>query len=382
MTGSLRDRWPIVLIALIALAAALKLAQPIAAPLTLAFVTGMTLSPINAWLRRRGLHAAPAAALTLIGSGALLLVGALLLRPWLAEAVGAWPQLRFDLQRALISLRHSLDALFDVQREVIAAIDPQGDGANGGGGGDMPSLADAAWLAPQLLAQLVVFVAGLFFFLLGKDDLYLRLTRVSGLGRAGLWQEAEGWVARYFGTVGLINFGFGLCVALALSLIGVPGAPIWGFLAMLANFVVYVGPAMIAVALLLAGVVTSTGFASVLPALTFVGLNAIEGQFVTPMILGSTMRQNPLLVFMSLAFWLWLWGPIGGIVAIPLLLWVLALRPPTEAGDRPGPDRPGPDQPGPEQPRPNQPDLPMEPSKSTTETSRPAGSKGAGENTS
>ena len=85
------------------------------------------------------------------------------------------------------------------------------------------------------------------------------------------------------------------------------------------------GPALVAAALLLAGLLSFDGLAGLAPAALFVSMNAIEGQFVTPALVGRHMHVNPLLVFLSLVFWLWLWGPIGGIVAIPVLVWTLYL---------------------------------------------------------
>jgi predicted PurR-regulated permease PerM len=63
-----------------------------------------------------------------------------------------------------------------------------------------------------------------------------------------------------------------------------------------------------------------------LPAAAFVLLNGIEGQFVTPSLVGKQVEVNPLLIFLALIFGIWLWGPIGGTVAIPLMLWVLVLN--------------------------------------------------------
>ena len=62
-----------------------------------------------------------------------------------------------------------------------------------------------------------------------------------------------------------------------------------------------------------------------LPAGTYLLINIIESQFVSPSVVGRAMRVNPLLIFLSLVFFLWLWGAIGGIIAIPLLLWIVAV---------------------------------------------------------
>ena len=108
--------------------------------------------------------------------------------------------------------------------------------------------------------------------------------------------------------------------------LGVPGAILWGVVGFLLNFVVYLGPAVFTVALLFAGIAAFDGWLALAPAAGFVMLNTLEGQFVTPALVGRNMELNPLLVFLALVFGIWLWGPIGGIVAIPLLLWVLVLN--------------------------------------------------------
>lgn len=326
MPDSFDRSLPLAVLAGIAAIAALHFAEGLAAPLALAFVTGMILSPVNSSLRRLRVTPTLAALLTLAGSAVLIGIAALLFRPWIIEVIEAWPNMRFEIQKTLIDIRVQLSGLFDIQREVMSAIDPAG-AANGGSGSSdsVPTLGDAAWLAPKAMGQALLFAGGLFFFLIGKDDLYDTVSGPRGFCPDGACAAAETRVARYFGTVALINLGFGAAVALALSLIGVPAAPLWGVVAALANFVIYLGAAMTAAALLIAGTVSFDGLTAFLPAAVFVTLNAIEGQFVTPTLLGRQMRLNPLLVFVSLAFWLWLWGPIGGIVAIPLLLWSLEI---------------------------------------------------------
>jgi predicted PurR-regulated permease PerM len=82
---------------------------------------------------------------------------------------------------------------------------------------------------------------------------------------------------------------------------------------------------MVAVALTLTGIAVFDGTAALLPPLVFIGCNLIESQFVTPSFVGRQVSVSPLMVFLALVFWLWLWGPIGGFIAIPLLLWVMAM---------------------------------------------------------
>lgn len=321
MSDSFPMKYPLGFLSVLATIAALDYAEPLAAPLTLAFVTAIILGPVNDRLRRAGFAPSLAAIATLLAVVVALTLFAMLFQPWITEVIEAWPKVRIEIRRVLVDIRGHLDGLFDIQREMISTIDPEGDISGGHVSDDMPNLSDAAWLAPQVLGQGLLFVGGVFFFLTSKEGLYAVLTDRLGLCPIGACAAAEARVARYFVSVAMTNFGFGMAVAIAMTLIGLPAAPLWGVIGALANFVVFLGPAVVATALIVAGSMTFHGFSVFLPTAVFVGLNTIEGQFVTPTFLGRQMRLSPLLVFISLSFWLWLWGAIGGIVAIPLLLW-------------------------------------------------------------
>jgi predicted PurR-regulated permease PerM len=90
-------------------------------------------------------------------------------------------------------------------------------------------------------------------------------------------------------------------------------------LAALLNYLPYIGPAVTAIVLFSAGLVAfpSLGHALIAP-ISFVALTIMEGQLITPTIVGSRLTLNPLLVFLALAFWMWMWGPIGAFLAVPL----------------------------------------------------------------
>ncbi len=138
--------------------------------------------------------------------------------------------------------------------------------------------------------------------------------------------RADRLVSRYFLTITMINAALGTGVALMLTGLGLPGAAQWGLLAFFANFVVYLGPAVFAGAMVLAGTAAFDGPTALAPAAFYLFLNFTEGQFITPSLVGQTMQINPLAVFLSVIFGLWLWGAAGGIVAIPLLVWILFLN--------------------------------------------------------
>ena len=64
---------------------------------------------------------------------------------------------------------------------------------------------------------------------------------------------------------------------------------------------------------------STLGHALIAP-LAWIGITTLEGQFITPTIIGHRMTLNPFLVFLSIAFWAWMWGPLGAFLAVPLLI--------------------------------------------------------------
>jgi len=333
------SRWALIALATIAIFAALWLAKSVFAPLALAFVIAVMLSPLSDFWNRLGVPVIIGSLFSLSLGLAVLTALVLALEPLAANVYEKAPRIKWELRESLTGLQDAMRGLDEVSEEVnkvISPEDPEKADADGEEAGvEMPRLSDALFLAPAILGQVMVFAGGLYFFLLCRQDVYRWLAKFSrGTDDATVqgFRKADRLVSRYWLTITMINAGFGIAVAIALQLIGMPGALMWAFVAALMNFVMYLGPVIVAVALTVAGTVVFDGFYSFMPAAIFVTLNVMEGQFVTPSLVGHLMRVNPLLVFLSLCLWLWLWGPIGGIVAIPLLVWAIAVSNGLSAG--------------------------------------------------
>lgn len=319
------------IVATIAVFAALALGREIFLPIALALVVGVVLAPLADAGERVGIPRQAAAILTLVCGLGLLVLGGLLLDPIVRRVIDSGPRIWFEMREFVQGLKAMLRGLSDMQAEVSEALSAEGGGDGGGGSGAaLPQAADALWLAPSIAGQALVFAGSLFFFLLTRSEIYTWASRLLGgvSERPAIHRRlmaAERLVSRYFVTITLINAALGLFVAAAMMALGMPSPLVWGVAAMLLNYVVYVGPMALTVALAIGGVVAFDGAAAILPAAIFVAANFTEGQFVTPALVGRRMEVNPLLVFLSLVLWMWLWGPLGGFVAIPLLIWVLAL---------------------------------------------------------
>jgi predicted PurR-regulated permease PerM len=128
-------------------------------------------------------------------------------------------------------------------------------------------------------------------------------------------------LSRYIITVTIINAGLGLVTGAVLWTLGVEDAILWGALVALLNYAPYVGP-FISICILGVAGLAQYGLvpAALLPATVFFSINLLESQFVTPTVLGQHMRLNPLILILWLLIWGWLWGPVGLLIAVPLLV--------------------------------------------------------------
>ena len=133
-----------------------------------------------------------------------------------------------------------------------------------------------------------------------------------------IMHDIERNLAGYLTVVTIINTAVGVIVAVGAWLVGLPSPAIFGLLAALLNYVPYIGPAVMVVALFGVGLVTfpSLSHAFIAP-LGLIAVTTTEGHFVTPTIIGRRLTLNPLLVFLALAFWTWMWGPFGAVLAVP-----------------------------------------------------------------
>lgn len=183
---------------------------------------------------------------------------------------------------------------------------------------------------PRMLASILAVVLLTFFFMvfgenLQRNAIALLPTRQRKKLTVDILQAIEREISRYVFTITIINIVLGMLLAGALYWLGVElqEALLWGTLATLLNFAPYVGPLVGVVLMLLMGFITYDEVGpSLLPAAIYLGLHTLEGQIVTPIILGRRMAISPLVLILALMLFGWLWGIIGLLLAVPLLVCV------------------------------------------------------------
>ncbi len=179
--------------------------------------------------------------------------------------------------------------------------------------------------APRALGEFAAVLLLMFFFLSSGNGFLRRTVEVAPTLRekrvvVSIAREVQEEMSRYLAMLCLINLCLGIVVSIALALLHVPNALLWGAVAAISNFAPYIGAACTLFALTLVGFSTfdTLGHALAVPGV-FLLLTSLEGQLITPTIIGRRLSLNPTVVFVWLLLWGWLWGVIGILLAGPML---------------------------------------------------------------
>ena len=167
----------------------------------------------------------------------------------------------------------------------------------------------------------------LLYFLLASGDLFLQKlvhvmpTMHDKKSAVEISHEIQQNISHYLFSVSLINIGMGLVVGGGLFFLGVPNAAMWGVCVAVLNFVPYFGPVAGVIVLAAVGLLTfNTLWQGLLPPAWYLGLHALEANLITPVLLGRRFTLNPVVLFVSLIFWMWLWGVPGALLSVPILV--------------------------------------------------------------
>jgi predicted PurR-regulated permease PerM len=308
--------------------AALELGRNILLPVVSAIVIGLMLGPLVGLASRYRIPSWLSATLVMAIFVGLVSLAITLLSAPVVEWIGKAPDVGHIIREKLQVFDRPLAALRDMRN----ALTPTPQAANN----DTlqidigPSLiAPVLTVLTPAIGELVVFFGTLFFFLLGRNDLRRYLVqafqdRDARLRTLRILNDVEQELTNYLSVVTVINILVGCGTAVIAYLAGLPNIAVWAVLAFVLNYIPYLGPVAMNFVLFAVGVVTfpTLGQALIAPAL-FIAMTTLEGHFITPSIMGRRLTLNPLNVFLALAFWTWLWGPIGAFLAVPLLITAL-----------------------------------------------------------
>ncbi len=180
---------------------------------------------------------------------------------------------------------------------------------------------------PKLISSVLAVVLLTFFFMvygenLQRHALALLPTRQQQKLTVDILTSIEREISRYVLTISVINVVVGMVIAGLLIWIDVPPqeALLWGTMAALLNFAPYVGPLIGILTLLMMGFLRFEGWMALAPSGIYLLVHTLEGQLITPIILGRSMRLSPLVLILALMVFGWMWGIVGLLLAVPLLV--------------------------------------------------------------
>jgi len=184
--------------------------------------------------------------------------------------------------------------------------------------------------AAEVLGQAAFTFVLLVFMLNRREDLRNRMIRLVGQGRVTTAtkavDETSRRVTRFLLVQFLINATFGAVVTAGLLLLGVPYAPLWGFLGFLMRYVPYIGSWIAVIPPTLLTVAVSDSWGQPIGVFVlFIGLELLAGNVAEPLLFGHSLGISEVAQLVAAAFWALLWGPVGLILSGPLTVCLLIL---------------------------------------------------------
>jgi predicted PurR-regulated permease PerM len=311
----------------LALLYTLYFARSFLLPIVVALLLSFLFSPVVRALARFKIRPPLGAGLVILGLlGSVGFAGYELSGPvesWAASA----PQTLSTAQGKLRELLRPLERASRTAEQVQSA-------AGGGGGAEKTpevvvrgeSVISRVFGTTQRFVAAALEVVILLYFLLAAGDLFLqKLIKVLPTLRdkrkaVEIARRTEASISTYLLTTAAINIAEGLVVALVMWMLGMPSPLLWGAMVAVLEFIPYLGALTMTVILTIAAltVFDTMGRALVVPG-AFLAINMVQGNFVSPMLMGHRLALNPVALLVGLAFWFWMWGVPGAFIAVPLL---------------------------------------------------------------
>lgn len=326
---------------ILALLVALHSAASLVVPMVAAIIVGSVIAHVGDRGQRIGISpmVAGLALTALLGTGMFFLIEAIA-EP-LSTLVERLPQVlprlagvAGDLLAPFTSLQARLSGGSSAPGEGIASLEKML------GSLDLGMVAGFLGGLTPAFGEFLIFLATLLFYVAGRAQLRKQSILAFG-GREGrlaairIFNATEASLTRYFGTTSVIYFGVGLATGLIAWAAGLPAPILWGLFAFALSFVPFLGPAVVSLAIASSGLLLDYGLLAALwPVGAFMVVHLVCENAVVPAVLGRRFEINPFLVFVSIIFWAWIWGAIGAVLAVPLLLIAKTIRSELKADNR------------------------------------------------
>jgi predicted PurR-regulated permease PerM len=301
-------------------------------PVLLAWVVAMVLLPVVDGLERRGLsRALTSTVLVILLIASMMVIVGVLTVP-LTYWVGRTSELGALLKERLQTLGNPL-AFFEEISNALSQVTGEDQSASAVNVSSSNIVTTILSVLTPMVSQTLIFVVALVFHLIYQRDIQSGVLLLFQNDSArqiakDILKDIQVNTSIYFGTLTVVNICLGIAATVLTWLVGLPHPFLWGMLAAVLNFVPYLGPAIVIATLFVVGLIAFSALShAVIAPLAYLGITALEGQLITPTLIGHRLTINPFLVFLSIACWTWMWGTVGAFLGVPILLCAMvALR--------------------------------------------------------
>lgn len=297
---------------LVVVIAGLRAADTVLIPFLLSVFVAVLSLPLLFWLQKRGLPTILAVLATVLADIAVLSgVGFLVVRS-VDEFTGQLPGYQDNLEQATTSF---VAWVQDLGAPIEAADLIDAERVVGLVGGAVTRFASV--LSNTLLVILIsIFILFEAAYFSGK----LRVALGNRPDSFERWSRIATDVQHYLGIKTAIGMAMGILIGLLLWVAQIDFPVFWGLAAFFLHYIPNIGSIVAAVPTVLIALVQFGPARAALVALGYLVIDLSLGNFVEPAVMGRRFGLSPLVVFMSLIFWGWLWGPVGMLLSVPLTI--------------------------------------------------------------
>ncbi len=334
-------RFLLIAASLVVVIAGLRAAAPIALPFALSLLLAILSLPLLLWLQDKRIPTTLAVLLTVLANivclGTIVLIVGGSVESFTREAPKYADRLQ-QMNAALLAWLQSkgIEVSPEIARDVINP------------GRAMAFVGQMFNSLASVLSNFILVIITTIFILFEITQFPQKLRLVFGSqdSDSDTFTKIIVDVQRYLGIKTLISLATGILIGVWVAILGVDFPILWGFLAFLFNYIPNLGSILAAVPTLLLALVQLGPGAAALVGLGYLAVNMVLGTFVEPYFMGRKLGLSTLVIFLSLVFWGWVWGPVGMLLSVPLTMvvkillensenfrWVAVLLAPTPAQD-------------------------------------------------
>ena len=324
---TIHSGWELKVLAVIAIVVCIAISQPVLFPILFAFFLYLLLNPVLEWMVSFKVPKPLGAVILVLALLGLISWGVSFLVDPAASWIESAPTNFKIVEKKALIIKKSLGKIIKAAETAQDISDVVKDDTIKLST-ETTSLGSSLFtLTSNALFLISTILLLLFFFLIYFKPLLQSFEKIIYNRRKIREEESEfilelkSKVSRYMLVFTLICAGLGVVMACALGLLGLPNALLWGMMAMVLTYIPYVGHLVGIIVVSFVSLVTFDSYLGILsPPITYLLIAVLEGQVVTPILLGNRLNLNPLIVFINMFFWGWLWGISGVIISIPLLV--------------------------------------------------------------